>query len=154
MRVGGFLASPAIACGTVTEIRIVAGAGGQLADLSGADAAAFTALVHTKATLGEDDDRVIMTANRANQVSTGLGSDTVTAPISTSGLGPDTVDMGPSGGYDRLVVQGRAVADDVTVLDFGRVIAQGPPAQVRQDPAVLTAYVGEVRTDELVKGSC
>jgi ABC-type branched-subunit amino acid transport system ATPase component/ABC-type branched-subunit amino acid transport system permease subunit len=45
------------------------------------------------------------------------------------------------------------VCDDVTVLDFGRVIAQGPPAQVRQDPAVLTAYVGEVRTDELVKGS-
>jgi ABC-type branched-subunit amino acid transport system ATPase component/ABC-type branched-subunit amino acid transport system permease subunit len=42
------------------------------------------------------------------------------------------------------------VCDDVTVLDFGRVIAQGPPAQVRRDPAVLTAYVGDVAPDEVL----
>ena len=46
------------------------------------------------------------------------------------------------------------VCDHVTVLDFGKIIAQGPPAQVRRDPAVLTAYVGEARADdELVKGA-
>jgi branched-chain amino acid transport system ATP-binding protein len=34
------------------------------------------------------------------------------------------------------------LADQVTVLDFGRVIAEGPPAAVRTDPAVVAAYMG------------
>lgn len=34
------------------------------------------------------------------------------------------------------------LADHVTVLDFGRVIAQGLPGQVRTDPAVVAAYMG------------
>lgn len=34
------------------------------------------------------------------------------------------------------------LADHVTVLDFGRVIAQGFPDQVRTDPAVVAAYMG------------
>ena len=34
------------------------------------------------------------------------------------------------------------LADSVTVLDFGRRVAAGPPAQVREHPDVVAAYIG------------
>ena len=35
------------------------------------------------------------------------------------------------------------ISDHVVVLDYGRKISEGPPQQVRHDPAVIRAYLGE-----------
>ncbi len=47
--------------------------------------------------------------------------------------------------HDMSLVMG--VCDTLHVLDFGRVIASGPPAQVRADPRVVAAYLGQRDTD-------
>ena len=39
------------------------------------------------------------------------------------------------------------LADRVSVLDFGSKIAEGPPGEIRQNPAVLEAYAGSALSE-------
>ncbi len=49
--------------------------------------------------------------------------------------------------HDMSVVMG--ISDHIVVLDYGRKISDGTPEFVRNDPAVIRAYLGEEEDDEL-----
>ena len=43
--------------------------------------------------------------------------------------------------HDMKLVAG--ICEELTVLNFGSVLAQGSAAEVLNDPKVITAYIGE-----------
>ena len=43
--------------------------------------------------------------------------------------------------HDMKLVSG--ICEELTVLNFGEVLSQGPTSQVLADPQVITAYLGE-----------
>ena len=68
------------------------------------------------------------------------------SPVETAHLMEDLRRLSQAGMTIVLIEHDMNVAlglsDRVVVLNFGRLLAEGPPAVIRKDPAVVEAYLG------------
>ena len=68
-------------------------------------------------------------------------------PVETERLGERIMDLRRRGLTVLLVEHDMSltmeVADDIAVLNYGRLLAQGPPRAIQRHPEVIAAYLGE-----------
>ncbi len=68
-------------------------------------------------------------------------------PIETEALGEQIIRLAHDEGLTVLIIEHdmsliHQVCDEIYVLNFGKVIAHGTPDEIRNDPAVVEAYLG------------